>query len=116
MYQSLTHFHWDPLYALGSVAKKGTEGEREQEKREKEERPRQEESSMRARTRFSRWSYLICLIRWVNLGVHVLEDACTEPNDEQNKGQIVSSFIVLGQILSHEGTEGLQGEVPVYYP
>lgn len=35
MYQSLTHFHWEPLYALGSVEKR-TEGEWEREKEERQ--------------------------------------------------------------------------------
>lgn len=29
VYQSCAHFHWEPLCAVGSVAKKGTDGEQE---------------------------------------------------------------------------------------
>lgn len=102
---------------------------------------------MWARARFSRWGYLICPIRWVNLkccvyahnihtlcvcmctygmmcislrSVHMREVWCQLLS--RGEGQTVcgsgwiQSFIVLGQIHSHQGADELQGEAPVYYP
>lgn len=88
-YQSCAHFHREPLCALGSVAKKRTDGE--QKTGETREGGREKGASTWAAARFSRWGYLICL---VNLR-HGVDVYCTQHAHVCNDECVSASLTIL---------------------